>query len=417
MTSTLRRLPLAILTLSMLTAPVLANAVEELAQDALHYQEADITIYDEMGVASPGVRCASLDLAPEDVLRAPTDLDAWINERYGSLGKAVNINIPVAFHVIYTSSRRTGEEGNIPLSQINAQIDVLNAAYQGTGFSFTLVSVDRTNNGKWFTMTPGSRNETQAKNSLAISPATTLNVYSCKPGQGLLGWATFPWSYPETDKRHGIVIHYGSVPGGYLSPYNEGDTGTHEVGHYLGLYHTFQGGCNEPGDYVSDTAPEASPAYGCPIGRDSCAGGDVDPIHNFMDYTDDYCMYEFTTGQGQRMEWAVTTYKPSLGSSTVVLEQGIDLDASTMRGGLALTGTPNPFNPRTEISFTLTRAQQVELRVFDVRGRLVNTLADGTLNSGMHAMVFDGAELSSGIYFVDLRTEEGRQTERLVLVK
>jgi hypothetical protein len=225
-----------------------------------------------------------------------------------------SITIPVAFHVIRKGAGFAN--GDVPDSMIAAQIQVLNDAYAGstggtpTSFKFQLVSTDRTTNATWYTMTPGSSAETQAKTALHTGGSGTLNLYSANIGGGLLGWSTFPWEYASSPSKDGVVILYSSMPGGGAVPYDLGDTATHEIGHWLGLYHTFQGGCSKSGDQVSDTPAEKSPAFGCPAGRNSCKQyPGNDPIENFMDYTDDSCMFAFSAGQATRMDSAWSSYR------------------------------------------------------------------------------------------------------------
>ncbi|WP_444919795.1 zinc metalloprotease [Microbulbifer sp. CnH-101-G] len=220
-----------------------------------------------------------------------------------------SVSIDVYFHVITDSSNN----GSLPSNVINAQMDVLNNAYANTPFTFNLVSTSVTANNSWYNVGYGSSAESNMKNALRVGDAGDLNIYVAEISDGLLGWATFPSSYASDPFDDGVVILTGSVPGGDAAPYNEGDTLTHEVGHWLGLYHTFQGGCGGRGDYVSDTPAERSAAYGCPIGRDSCTRGrnadGLDPVTNFMDYTDDSCMYEFTEGQATRADQQSATYR------------------------------------------------------------------------------------------------------------
>lgn len=220
--------------------------------------------------------------------------------------------------------------GDLDVAEINAQIDILNSAFAGldvrasdqqasaqstsnTPFRFTLVSVSRTANNAWFTAGNGSAAEKEMKSALRQGGAADLNIYSTNPGGGLLGWATFPSSYSSNPSNDGVVVLYSSLPGGSAVPYNLGDTATHEVGHWLGLYHTFQGGCTSSNDLVSDTPAERGPYYGTPPPySDTCKGGrnpGRDPLENFMDYTDDVAMFQFTEGQSARMDSLALQYR------------------------------------------------------------------------------------------------------------
>lgn len=258
-------------------------------------------------------RCMTVE--PSEVERVALDnkLATFLNQRqlrgastYRAPG---SVNVPVYVHVINKGAGLAN--GDIPDSQITSQLQILNAAYAGTPFRYTLAGVDRTTNAEWYTMSPGSAAEAAAKNALRKGGAESLNLYTANPGGGLLGWATFPSNYASQPKLDGVVVLYSSVPGGSASPYNEGDTATHEVGHWQGLYHTFQGSCTATNDSVSDTPAERTAAYGCPAAtRDTCPlKSGQDPITNFMDYVDDSCMFEFTPGQITRMDQMSLQYR------------------------------------------------------------------------------------------------------------
>ncbi len=237
------------------------------------------------------------------------------------------VTVPVAFHVLRKDTTISG--GNAPMAWIEAQIDVMNEAYSGatggvdTGFRFELASVDRTTKSSWFKFfyaqggeprfERGSHKEIRIKKALHEGGPQTLNVYTGALGKFLLGWAYYPSEFDGAGLPRfwdGVVIDYRSMPGATYGPYDEGDTLVHEVGHWLEVFHTFENGCRRPGDLVADTPYEASPAFGCPEDRDTCRRkpGD-DPTQNFMDYTDDACMFEFTGDQAERMQIAWELYR------------------------------------------------------------------------------------------------------------
>ena len=309
---------LALALSATLAAVVFPAATTQFSSDPILRGTAppNITIRDSNGTVRGGLRCGVLARTPlqRDVLERNLH-ESRKQDAFSSLARRPgggSTTIPVWFHIVTKTSKQGVVSGEVSDDQIAEQLSVLDEAYAGRGFSFVLGGIKRVDNRKWFDGCARYGVEVDMKASLAVDPAHNLNFYSCTPGD-YLGYAYYPDSFDESDTRHGVVVLHSSFPGGSATNYNLGDTGTHEVGHYLGLAHTFEGGCTEPGDFVADTAPEASPAFGCPVGRDTCAGGGVDPIFNFMDYTDDACMNTFTSGQDVRMKEITALYKPSLG--------------------------------------------------------------------------------------------------------
>jgi hypothetical protein len=255
-----------------------------------------------------------------DYVQAPKRdaLARWVRENAAlaeaaaaRAGGGEPVTIPTWIHVIRKNQTVAG--GNVPGRWITDQMKVLNDSFAGktggasTGFRFELEGVTRTTHAGWFNLT-GYGQDTAMKEALKVGGPETLNLYTAKLGANLLGYAYLAQDAADVGALDGVVVHFQSLPGGNFEIYSEGDTATHEVGHWLDLFHTFDGGC-AGGDFVDDTAPEASPAFFCPEGRDTCTQPGLDPITNFMDYSQDSCMFEFTDGQAVRMQQAWTAYR------------------------------------------------------------------------------------------------------------
>ena len=263
----------------------------------------DTVFVDASGESRHAIRCGARPL--DDGVRTQVNSQVDRVLELATRSERSTREVPVVMHVI--RGRKNGRRvGDVSDQRIEAQMRILNEAFARTGLRFTLQRVNRVNKKRWYAGCARWYVEDQMKARLAVSPETTLNVYTCD--SDVLGYAWFPWDFPADDVLHGVVVNHETLPGGAAAPTNEGDTLVHEVGHYLGLLHTFDGGCNG-GDEIGDTAAESSPAFGCPKRRDTCRGGGPDPIWNFMDYTDDACMNSFSSGQIKRMKAMVATYR------------------------------------------------------------------------------------------------------------
>lgn len=285
------------------------------------------TIIDEPAdIAATSRQCASYEVLERQMIEDPSlrlrmeEIEAF-TKRYME-GSGMNtiqadgsLLIPVVVNVLYRTAAQ-----NVSAAQIQSQIDVLNEDFAATNadynktatygsvkagdtkIRFVLDQVIRKSTNKTSWSTNNAMKKTSGGGINPTSPTTKLNLWVCNMGGGILGYAQFPGGASSTD---GVVIDdnaFGRV-GTAAAPFNKGRTATHEVGHWLNLRHIW-GDATCGNDQVADTPPHNTANYGCPAAGhlSTCAGTPVEMTMNYMDYTDDACMYMFSLGQKSRMQ-------------------------------------------------------------------------------------------------------------------
>ena len=291
----------------------------------------------EINTASANKSCAAYDVLERQLSEDPSlqnrmDAIEEFTARYAQNPSAFRLvgdvlEVPVVVNVLW----RTAAE-NVSDAQIASQLQVLNDDFAGTNADVnrtsTYNSVKAGNTKirfvpagvvrKQTSVTGWGTNDAMKKSATggidATSPSTTLNMWVCTMTGGILGYAQFPGGAAATD---GVVIlntGFGTV-GSAAAPFDKGRTATHEVGHYFNLRHIW-GDKKCGNDVVGDTPAHDGANYGCPLpgSKSNCQGKPIEMNMNYMDYTDDACMYMFTAGQSSRMgaTWAVGGPRASL---------------------------------------------------------------------------------------------------------
>lgn len=384
------------------------------------------------------------------------EMQAWINANIKNPQPKAIIRIPTVVHVVYANSAQ-----NVSDTKVCSQIDVLNKDFRKMNseattaipqlqfanlaadceIEFCLATKDPNGNP-----TNGITRTSTTVSSFGTNDAVKytsqggkdiwnrdnyLNIWVCNLSSGLLGYAQFPGGAAATD---GVVLLYSSLPGN-SGPYGLGRSGTHEVGHWLNLRHIW-GDANCGNDQVSDTPPAEGPHYsingsgppsGCathPYHVNQCGSGTSpqgEMTMNFMDYTDDKCMYMFTTGQKTRMVAAINTFRSGLNASSATNCGSANLPsppcATTAINDILPAGSisiyPNPSSGEVIISTRLLNISNMELKVYNAIGEAIITRKITVPSNGEIKVNLN--DNPDGVYLFEVNTVDGTITKKIVI--
>lgn len=262
---------------------------------------------------------------------------------------SIRLEITTVWHNI----RDSWGDGGLSNARIYASMEFLNKAFAPAGIYFELGRIVPTDNDSYYTSaTQGGPAERSMKKQLKKGNQAVLNIYSVNiyPQSYVAGYATYPWFYDGRNFMDGVVIDIGVLPAGDVPELNQGDILIHEVGHWMGLYDVFEGGCVGNGDYVDDTYPQQTATFGCPFKQNSCPGGGRDNIHNYMDNSNNECMSEFTQGQFDRMTQCYAQYRTLMAPTAPV--PTAPTPGTTPRPTPGPTPSPAPTPPAPGICFS-----------------------------------------------------------------
>jgi hypothetical protein len=394
--------------------------------------------------------CATMDKWTQTVQNDPTALarrqtaehrmQAWLqNPQNAASFRGGPVTIPVVVHVVYKTANQ-----NVSNAQIQSQITVLNEDFRAMNadilpishpfggvvadcnIEFCLATVDPQGNpttGITRTVTAaddyaGSNQDdvkfTSAGGQDNWDPTRYLNIWVCNLGNQLLGYATFPDELTTSPDLDGVVVNYTAfgVGGTSIAPNDLGRTATHEIGHWLFLYHIW-GDANCGDDLVSDTDLAEAENYGCPSfpsnSNNSCGGGpNGEMFMNYMDYVDDNCMNMFTVGQGNRMQSSISNFRSGLLTSGGC-SGSVDTEAPTPAA--TVTISPNPGSGLFQIQAQQVQGGNLQVNVFNSQGQAVQR------HEQVQRFPFqlDLSGLASDLYLVQVSNGKTISTHKVIL--